>query len=194
MILTQEFLMRESTKRGISIASERKILAENAIFFSKKECYDLFISHSFLDKKLILTLINLFNKAGYSVYVDWINDPNLDRDNVSSKTANVIKKRIANCKGLSYIATRNIVNSKWCPWELGLADGRLNGRSCILPVMKEKSTTFRGVEYLGIYPFIEYDKIIGEDKYEFWVVDQNDSSKYNILRKWLNGDSLQKHD
>ena len=59
-------------------------------------------------------------------------------------TANVIKKRISNCKGLSYIATRNIINSKWCPWELGLADGMLNGKSCILPVMEE-SSTFKGL-------------------------------------------------
>lgn len=83
----------------------------------------MFISHSFLDKKLILTLIDLFNNAGYSVYVDWINDKTLDRNNVSPKTAKVIKNRISDCKGLSYIATGNIINSKWCPWELGLADG-----------------------------------------------------------------------
>ena len=34
----------------------------------------MFIAHSFLDKKLILTLMDLFNIAGYSVYADWIND------------------------------------------------------------------------------------------------------------------------
>ena len=170
MILTNEFLRRESIKRDISNASETRILNENYMVFSKKESYDLFISHSFLDKKLILTLIDLFNNAGYSVYVDWIDDKNLDRNNVSPKTANVIKNRISNCKGLSYIATRNIVNSKWCPWELGLADGMLNGKSCILPVMEE-SSTFKGLEYLGLYPYIEYEKISGKSTYEFWVID-----------------------
>ena len=53
------------------------------------------ILHSFLDKRLILTLIDLFNNVGYSVYVDWINDKNLGRNNVSPKTANVIKNRIS---------------------------------------------------------------------------------------------------
>lgn len=146
MILTNEFLRKESIKRDINNASKTRILNENYAVFSKKESYDLFISHSFLDKKLILTLIDLFNNAGYSVYVDWINDKTLDRNNVSSKTAKVIKNRISDCKGLSYIATGNIINSKWCPWELGLADGMLNGRSCILPVMEETGT-FIGLEY-----------------------------------------------
>lgn len=116
----------------------------------------------------------------------------MDRNNVSPKTANVIKKRISNCKGLSYIATRNIVNSKWCPWELGLADGMLNGKSCILPVMEE-SSTFKGLEYLGLYPYIEYEKISGKSTYEFWVIDQGDSSRYASLKSWLNGAALERH-
>lgn len=93
MILTNEFLRKESIKRDINNASETRILNENYAVFSKKESYDLFISHCFLDKKLILTLIDLFNNAGYSVYVDWINDKTLDRNNVSPKTAKVIKNR-----------------------------------------------------------------------------------------------------
>ena len=48
MILTNEFLRRESIKRDISNASETRILNENYTVFSKKESYDLFISHSFL--------------------------------------------------------------------------------------------------------------------------------------------------
>jgi hypothetical protein len=47
MILTNEFLRRESIKRDISNASETRILNENYKVFSKKESYDLFISHSF---------------------------------------------------------------------------------------------------------------------------------------------------
>ena len=192
MILTNEFLRKESIKRDINNVSETRILGENYAVFSKKESYDLFISHSFLDKKLILTLIDLFNNAGYSVYVDWINDKTLDRNNVSPKTAKVIKNRISDCKGLSYIATGNIINSKWCPWELGLADGMLNGRSCILPVMEETGT-FKGLEYLGLYPFIEYEKVRNKNIYEFWVIDQGDSSRYVSLRNWLNGATLERH-
>ena len=134
----------------------------------------------------------MFNNAGYSAHVDWIVDKNLDRNNVSPKTASIIKSRISHCKGLSYIATRNIVNSKWCPWELGLADGMINGKSCILQVM-EYSATFKVLEYLGLYPYIEYEKIKGASTYEFWVVDQGDSSKYASLKSWLNGNALEKY-
>lgn len=82
----------------------------------------MFISHSFLDKKLILTLIDLFNNAGYSVYVDWIDDKNLDRNNVSPKTANVIKNRISNCKGylispLEILLIQNGVHGNWV-WQM----------------------------------------------------------------------------
>ena len=65
MILTNEFLRRESIKRDISNASEKRILNENYAVFSKKESYDLFISHSFLDKRLILTLIDLLQVIQY---------------------------------------------------------------------------------------------------------------------------------
>ncbi len=192
MILTQEYLRQQSNERDINDYAQERIMNENASVFSENRGYDLFISHSFHDKKLVLTLVRLFNDAKYSVYVDWINDSGLDRTNVTIKTAKIIRNRIAQCKGLSYIATNNIVNSKWCPWELGLGDGLNNGRSCILPVMQEGSS-FRGTEYIGMYPYIEYEKISGENTYQFWIVDPNDSSKYSSLRNWLNGGSLKEH-
>lgn len=68
----------------------------------------------------------------------------------------------------------------------------LNGRSCILPVMEETGT-FKGLEYLGLYPYIEYEKISGKNTYEFWVIDQGDSSRYASLRSWLNGATLERH-
>lgn len=179
MILTKNFLEQEAKERNIGFTYEHKM--DVKVFgYSIKENYDLFLSHSFLDRILIETLIEIFKDAGYSVYVDWNNDPNLDRDNVNAKTANVIKDRIKNCKGLSYIATDNIVNSKWCPWELGLGDGMLNGNVCILPILGT-SMEFKGTEYVGLYPYLEYKKEISD----FIVVDAEDSSNRLTLRKWL---------
>ena len=182
-------MKNESNKRDINLASEKKIINENTNLFSMRKEYDLFISHSFLDKRLILTLIDMFNKLGYSVYVDWRDNPNLDRDNITSKTATVIKSRIMQCKGLSYIATGNIVNSKWCPWELGLADGLHIGKACILPVLKE-GNSFRGIEYIGIYPYIEYKQVLGRYYNDFWIVSQENQYKCILLREWLNGKKL----
>lgn len=36
----------------------------------KNDNYDMFLSHNVFTKGLVLTLVNLFNKTRYSVYVD----------------------------------------------------------------------------------------------------------------------------
>lgn len=187
MILTQQYLQSEAEKRGINEYSQKRVLNESYMQFSKsKENYDLFISHSYLDKKLVLTLVDLFSKAGYFVYVDWIDDVQLDRSNVTEATAKFIKSRIKQCKGLSYISTVNATSSKWCPWELGIADGMLNEKACILPVMKQ-GVSYNGQEYLGLYSYIEYEKRAGDGQYDFWVHDSINREKYVILSSWLDG-------
>lgn len=197
MILSRTFLQNESLKREISEYGSMKsrIIQENtsiAMRFdqSGRKHYDIFLSHSSLDKKLVYTLVDMFNEAGYSVYVDWIEDTELDRSNVTTETANVLRTRMGDSSGLAYVATSNATNSKWCPWELGYFDGKKNSRCCILPIMD--SRTFKGQEYLGLYPYIEYDTIMGTTKKEFWVYEQN-SNKYVVLRSWLKGNNPYEH-
>lgn len=157
--------------------------------FDTAENYDLFISHSFKDKNLVTGLYHLFSKAGYKVYIDWIDDSNLDRKSVTPDTAAIIKRRIKSSKGAAYIATANSTTSKWCPWELGVSDG-MHDRVCILPVM---DCSFKGQEYLGLYPYLEYGQVAGEQRNEFWVYDQQDKSKYTTLRGWLKGSKPHYH-
>jgi len=192
MILTEEFLSGISMKYNINSYSETRILNENFYMAAENKTYDLFISHSFLDRTLIITLVKMFNELKYSVYVDWLEDKSLDRTNVTPDTAKLIRSRISKCKGLAYIATSNIVDSKWCPWELGIGDGIHDGRACILPVL-ENTADFKGTEFVGIYPYIDYAEIKNSENYDFWVTDQEDSSKYISLRAWLNGQEPQKH-
>lgn len=193
MILSKTFLSRESERRAISEYgySKVRIINENArqaIQFdsvgTKVKVYDVFLSHSSLDKKLVLTLVELFNEAGYAVYVDWIEDQELDRNNVTSNTADILRSRMNNSRGLSYVATSNILSSKWCPWELGYFDGKKNSRCCILPVVETGS--FAGQEYLGLYPYLQYSTNTRTNKYDFWVYEQG-SDKYIVLSEWLKG-------
>ena len=114
----------------------------------------------------------------------------LDRSNVNKDTALILRDRMNCSNGLSYIATSNSTVSKWCPWELGYFDGKKNGRCCILPIMESQS--FNGQEYLGLYPYLDYDKYTGQNKYEFWVNNQG-SSEYVKLREWLDGKEPYKH-
>ena len=47
--------------------------------FDAAQTYDLFISHSFKDKDLVIGLYHLFSAAGYKVYIDLVDDSNLER-------------------------------------------------------------------------------------------------------------------
>lgn len=188
MILNERFLKNEVIKNG-NYSKTSEFLEKRKFDINKD--YDLFISHSFLDKELVETLYRKFEEAGYEVYIDWKEKGLEDRENVSAETARVLKRRMNSCLGLSYIATANIVNSKWCPWELGYADGKKN-RAAILPVLKDSGKEYKGLEYLGIYPYIDYEITKG-GKYEFWVNDVKDKSKYSTLREWLRTGKLEEH-
>lgn len=193
MILTSSYLREQAAKRNITEYSQQRILNENAEFFKKSitKTYDIFLSHSSLDKKQVLTLLKLFNEAGYTVYVDWIEDTQLDRNNVTKATAQVLKNRMKTSKGLSYLTTSNSTSSKWCPWELGFFDGLKDERCCILPVMDYSTYSFKGQEYLGLYPYIKYQQNT-TGKYDFWVHNQT-SDEYTVLSSWLNGTNPYKH-
>lgn len=188
MILNKPFLRDAARLSHMdSTGQQNQILTENQQIFFSKNAYDIFLSHSYLDKSLVYTLVDLFNEAGYSVYVDWMVDTQLDRSNVTAKTAATLRERMDACNGLAYISTVNITSSKWCPWELGYMDGSKNGRCAILPIMEKDTYAFNGQEYLGIYPYIDYEKANNSDKYEFWVNDPKDRNMYVSLRKWLLG-------
>ena len=189
MILSESYLRNEQ-KYYINTYKYETLLENRKYDFEEK--YDLFISHSYMDKTLVEVLYNKFEEAGYKVYIDWKEkSPLSNRENVSVETARQLKIRMNNCKGLSYIATSNIVNSKWCPWELGYADGKKN-RAAILPITEDTVYEYNGLEYLGIYPYIDYAKI-KNGNYEFWVNDAQIRDKYISLREWLDGNNLKEH-
>jgi hypothetical protein len=173
---------------------QRQVVTKNKEIYSSKKSYDLFLSHSYLDKKLVYTLVDIFNKAGYNIYVDWMVDTQLDRTVVNRETAKVLKGRMDDCKGLAYVSTSNTVNSKWCPWELGYSDGSKNGRCAILPIMETEYGEFKGREYLGLYPYIDYEKNRSAHDYDFWVNDPQNEKKYINLSSWLEGNDLTIHE
>ena len=195
MILTHDYL-RSQPRYTFDSACEsvgNQILNENARMYTQNQSFDVFLSHSSLDHGEVLILIDLFNKCGYSVYVDWIFDKQLDRSNVTPQTAKTLRERMKQSRGLSYLATSNASQSKWCPWELGYFDGKSgNSRCCILPVLSSATSTYHGQEYLGLYPYLEYSKYQNSDDYDFWVCEQG-SSKYIQLRAWLNGQNPYEH-
>ena len=140
---------------------------------SPDKTYDIFLSHAFLDAEAIYGLKITLEEAGFSVYVDWYEDPHLDRGKVTKETAVVIRKRMQRCKTLIFAITENSENSKWMLWELGYFDG-LKNKVAVLGLTENSGDSFKGKEFLELYPFVQrYSSILVLDDpfelLEFWI-------------------------
>lgn len=173
---------RERLSRGTWYFSATDVLNEGRVTDSSKT-YDIFLSHSSKDKELIAGLKLILNDLGYSVYVDW-NDPELDPDNVTPRTAAVLRERMACCKSLLYAFSENASNSKWMPWELGFFDALKQSRVAVLPISTTVKTSYRGSEFVVLYYFIQIAYKQGTDEKALWV---HEGDKYVIFESWLAG-------
>jgi len=112
----------------------------------------LFLCHSHLDNDLINGVIKLFSDAGWRVYVDWA-DP-LMPDIPNRETARRIKQKIVELDYFLFLATPNSMKSRWCPWEIGYADGKKHiDKILILPTTD--GVGIYGSEYLQLYRRID---------------------------------------
>lgn len=129
----------------------------------KMKSYDIFLSHSSIDKNEILKLKVLLNAQNINIYVDWVNDrESLKRELTNVDTAQVIIERLKTSKCLLYIHTEASFFSKWTPWKLGYFHA-LGKKICVYTPndMVEKPP------YLDIYPKAILNNNI------FTVIEQN---------------------
>jgi hypothetical protein len=138
-----EFLRESRTERLADVPEE--VADKPAIQF------DIFLSHSSLDSVLVLGLYKLLRRRGYTVYVDWIHDPMLNRTKVDRATCRILRYRMAQCRCLFVATTTNIPKSAWVPWELGFFDG-WNGKAAVLPIVPAAASSFNRQEYFDLYP------------------------------------------
>ena len=107
-----------------------------------------FLCHSHQDKDLALGLVRLLNDAGWRIYVDW-QDATMpvtpDR-----QTALRIQQKIVDLEYFLFLATPLSMTSRWCPWEIGYADGK-KPLDRILIVPTEQDGRTHGSEYLELY-------------------------------------------
>jgi hypothetical protein len=179
----------------INIASERSMVFERKLFSAMNEAkdnYDIFLSHNFLDREEVKGLYLELTSFGYRVYVDWIVDPELDRNNVTKESAELIRKRMKSSKSLLLAISTNAEMSKWIPWELGYVDGHTK-RCAIIPVSKENyaPTVFRGKEYLKLYPFIKKLPLKNQPVEKLWVIENEYT--YSLFEDWYRSESLEKN-
>jgi hypothetical protein len=115
--------------------------------------FDIFMSHSYEDAEIIAgAKLIIEQNSGLTVYVDWIEDAQADRSRVTAGTADMLRQRMNHCRFLLYATSRSSPNSKWMPWELGYFDGLKGGSVGILPIVQSTDDSFKGQEYLGLYP------------------------------------------
>jgi hypothetical protein len=114
--------------------------------------FDIFLSHAHEDAEIIAGVKALIEHEGLSVYVDWIEDAQTDRTQVTAKTASMLRERMNHCQFLLFVSSKASTSSKWMPWELGYFDGLRSEHVGILPIVQAQGGSFSGQEYLGLYP------------------------------------------
>ncbi len=134
--------------------SEAMILAEAKA--TSADRFDVFLSHSRMDRKLVLGAKQLIEDAGLTVYVDWIADGEIDRAAVDKDRAALLRARMTQCDALFYAHTPNASLSRWCPWELGYFDAlKMPDKRVYVMAIVEDGETFAGQEYLGLYETVD---------------------------------------
>lgn len=173
---------RKSRELSKSFSSQTFINESNKVVGSNSQ-YDIFLSHSSLDEKLIVGLTGILSDMGYKVYVDW-SDPRLNNNHVTPETAQILRDRMKQCKTLIYAFSENAASSKWMPWELGYFDGLKQSKVAVLPITKVNRCSYSGSEYVGLYYHIQFDQIALTNKDAIWV---HDGDKYVNFSSWLQG-------
>ncbi|MHA3772932.1 toll/interleukin-1 receptor domain-containing protein [Verrucomicrobiota bacterium sgz303538] len=183
--LRQAGARAQSVKKAYLAENAGQILSRKTASASDTEEFDIFLSHRHLDNEEVLGLVDEFEKMGYSVYVDTVQDANLKEKETSKDTADTLKKRMKQSRSLFFATSQNYSESKWMPWELGYFDG-VKQHVAVCPVTDYTSTPdFKGQEYLSLYPYISRAKPMGQSEDTLWVHESPDS--YIIYRDWLKG-------
>lgn len=159
----------------------RGVVNENRLFSLTTSVTSIFLSHSHTDKDVVEQAKLFFENLGISVYVDWADQTMPESTN--GDTAHKVKTQIiADNDKFILLATNNAVASKWCNWEVGIADPfKLPEKKIALLPLADNSGTWNGNEYLQIYPRIERGNTNQKD-YWVWYPDGTIES----ISTWLN--------
>jgi hypothetical protein len=84
-----------------------------------KKVFDVFISHSLINKDIVNKVIKSLNNQNLNAYCDWLSDNDfLKRKLVSDYTKMVLKKRLEQSKSLLLLKSNESLNSEWVSFEL----------------------------------------------------------------------------
>lgn len=153
----------------------------------------IFLSHKHDDLEDLRGVIGwLEKKYDVEVYIDSM-DKSMPKT-TCGETASRIKGKIHDCDKFILLATEGAIDSKWCNWELGFGDAKksVNKSIAIFPMRETRFSSYKGNEYLEIYPHIIEEN--GLSKYNdgsiiekgYYVVEKrNGTDYYTPLKTWL---------
>ncbi|MGN6435844.1 MAG: toll/interleukin-1 receptor domain-containing protein [Agriterribacter sp.] len=176
MVISETQLLNDTTVKSFEVLLERAF----ANVFNDKA--SVFISHKHEEEQLVYRLREILKRYGFEGYVDWEDDsmPAL----TSEKTAQQLKERIISSTKFIFIATDASIASKWCNWEIGFADAhKYIDKMAIFPIKKDNQT-FKGNEYLNLYPSLQINDMIRNDTSLSYYIKYPDGTQYS-LRDWL---------
>lgn len=187
-IITKTDLNESLNKRYPKQATESaKDSFEQAILDQKEEkAFDIFFSHSYLDKPYIVELKLQMEEMGFSVYIDWIADLQLNRMAVNKKTAETLRSRMKACDVLFFATSLNSPISKWMPWELGYFDG-LGKKIAVIPIADNplSNNEYKGQEYLDLYPFVTKEITCDIHKGYHFMIHSFDHKSCHCATNWF---------
>jgi len=146
MAINQSDILRyeaqASTKRSAELIKEAKSARKQTAF----------LSHSHKDVRLAKSLQAFLQAQGWEIYIDW-EDTSMP-DSPTRETAEKIQARIRELDWFLFLGTQNSMGSRWCPWEIGYADG-VKPIDNILVIATIDSAGTHGSEYLQLYRHID---------------------------------------
>ena len=109
-----------------------------------------------------------------------------------AETAVRIKQVISTCDRFLMLATNKALASKWCNWEVGIADKMKlpYNNMAILPMTDMPNSWYDGNEYLEIYPYVdEWVDLSGKKTLTVVYRTANGTSRRVSLKDWLSNSS-----
>jgi hypothetical protein len=143
----------------------------------------IFFSHSHLDKTIVSKIGLLFDNLDIELYVDWLDESLPESTNIV--TANKIKAKIKSSNKFLFLATFHGLKSKWCNWELGIADSLKSHENLAILPIETRSGNWKGNEYLELYSEmrIESNNIDNLNADQIFIHDISGES--TSLREWI---------
>jgi hypothetical protein len=112
-----------------------------------------FLSHSHKDAYLAKGVQGFLRARGWDVYIDWEDVAMPDVPNRA--TAERIQRRIQQLELFLFLATANSMSSRWCPWEIGYADGVKRTDAILVLPTQDNYGAVHGNEYLQLYRHVD---------------------------------------